>query len=423
MQDPSLANRRVRMGGPEVLTFRQLAALIGRVLGREVPCTALPVVPAKAAVATLRAAARATQSRRLLGLYRFLYFVLLVSLDETEKSLVGQAWGKDKVEDYLRQRAAEMAAAAKKQAPALDSSGAAALLQQRFSLEVERHNEDIQHTEARLRSALKELEIVRAEEARVLAQRTAALRREHEAAMQALERRFLADAEALQAGAGGRRRAPAVQTGSATAAAATAAHRQPAAKPAGLSVRFAPEPASSAAAQPAAARQGSSSDGSGGRERGGLMAHTSSSEFDDDSWLDEDSCGEEDLISSRPPPVKIIQSSTHTPRSLAASRCASFAAIGAAAGINAAAGIGAGVNGPASPRGSGGKVHLNLIQAAGGAPGSPTALRAYSPCTCSSGADAAGGVAATVLSPRSAGARMACCGVLNGGAARSYTSD
>lgn len=123
----------------------------------------------------------------------------------------------------------------------LDTSGASALLQQRFSLEVERYNEggtgeqavaqpaaaaavaasqlrswtvhpaticrcsirqlhptDIQHTEARLRSALKELEIVRDEEARVLAQRTAALKREHEAAMQALERRFLADAEALQ---------------------------------------------------------------------------------------------------------------------------------------------------------------------------------------------------------------------------------
>lgn len=60
------------------------------------------------------------------------------------------------------------------------------------------HPTDIQHTEARLRSALKELEIVRAEEARVLAQRTAALKREHDAAMQALERRFLADAEALQ---------------------------------------------------------------------------------------------------------------------------------------------------------------------------------------------------------------------------------
>lgn len=122
----------------------------------------------------------------------------------------------------------------------LDTTGAAALLQQRFSLEVERHNEgacgrlccsaaarrlplvphllpppvsmpfiarppppaDIQHTEARLRSALKDLEIVRAEETRVLAQRTAALRREHEGAMQALERRFLADAEALQVGAG-----------------------------------------------------------------------------------------------------------------------------------------------------------------------------------------------------------------------------
>lgn len=59
-----------------------------------------------------------------------------------------------------------------------------------------------------------------------------------------------------------------------------AAPRQPAAKPAGLSVRFVAEPASSAAPQAAAARQRSSRDGSGGQERGGLMAHTSSSEFD-----------------------------------------------------------------------------------------------------------------------------------------------
>ena len=36
MQDLSLANCRVRVGGPEMLTFRQLAAVIGRVLGREV---------------------------------------------------------------------------------------------------------------------------------------------------------------------------------------------------------------------------------------------------------------------------------------------------------------------------------------------------------------------------------------------------
>lgn len=149
MHDPSLANQRVRVGGPEVLTFRQLAAMIGRVLGREVgagrvmdgrrmqcveptrwkppgcglsamlglrqadqrymtgtaalvqslpsvitlathlqvPCTALPVLPAKAVVAALRAAARASQNRSLLGLYRFLYFVLLVSLDETVRVL------------------------------------------------------------------------------------------------------------------------------------------------------------------------------------------------------------------------------------------------------------------------------------------------------------------------------------------------
>lgn len=41
------------------------------------------MLPTKTAVAALRALARATQSRRLLGLYRFLYFVLLVSLDDT----------------------------------------------------------------------------------------------------------------------------------------------------------------------------------------------------------------------------------------------------------------------------------------------------------------------------------------------------
>lgn len=76
---------------------------------------------------------------------------------------------------------------------------------------------------------------------------------------------------------------------------------------------------------------------------------------------------------------------------------------------------------PCSPRGSGGKVHLNLILAGGSGsagPGSPARLRAYSPCTCSNGAEAA-----VPLSPRSAGARLACCGVLGGGGARSYTSD
>lgn len=231
MRDPALANRRLRVGGPEVLTFRQLAALIGRVLGRQVgtsltlrqllrcwtciallscctvlaaaltrcylraaalslrpaspscaatapsrappqqiQCKALPVLPARAAAAAMRVVARATQSRRLLGAYRFLSFVLLVSLDRTvssrqqaagrqlagrgcedaprmigsaapalgwmhaakacktaaalsprtpasltlplvqEQSLVGQAVGEDRVEAYLRQRAAQLAA-------------------------------------------------------------------------------------------------------------------------------------------------------------------------------------------------------------------------------------------------------------------------------------------------------------------------
>lgn len=49
----------------------------------QIRCRALPVLPARAAVAALRALARATQSRRLLGAYRFLYFVQLVSLDDT----------------------------------------------------------------------------------------------------------------------------------------------------------------------------------------------------------------------------------------------------------------------------------------------------------------------------------------------------
>ena len=63
-------------------------------------------------------------------------------------------------------------------------------------------------------------------------------------------------------------------------------------------------------------------------------------------------------------------------------------------------------------------MHLNLVPAGSAAPGSPAALRAYSPCACSNG-----GEGAAPLSPRSAGARLACCGVLGGGAARSYTSD
>lgn len=41
------------------------------------------MLPARAAVAALRVLGRATQSRRLLGMYRFLYFVQLVSLDDT----------------------------------------------------------------------------------------------------------------------------------------------------------------------------------------------------------------------------------------------------------------------------------------------------------------------------------------------------
>lgn len=58
---------------------------------------------------------------------------------------------------------------------------------------------DLSHTEAHLRAALHELELLRGEEAARLGTRAARLQREHEAAMAALERRFLSDAEALQA--------------------------------------------------------------------------------------------------------------------------------------------------------------------------------------------------------------------------------
>ncbi|KAL4430362.1 hypothetical protein ABPG77_002168 [Micractinium sp. CCAP 211/92] len=54
------------------------------------------------------------------------------------------------------------------------------------------------HAQALLQSALEELELVRREEERRLAQVVAALRRGYGARMQALERRLLAEAEALQ---------------------------------------------------------------------------------------------------------------------------------------------------------------------------------------------------------------------------------
>jgi hypothetical protein len=58
---------------------------------------------------------------------------------------------------------------------------------------------DISHTEAQLRTALRELDLLRHQEERQMGQRTAGLQSDYEAAMAALERRFLADAEALQA--------------------------------------------------------------------------------------------------------------------------------------------------------------------------------------------------------------------------------
>ncbi len=57
---------------------------------------------------------------------------------------------------------------------------------------------DIQHTEAQLSSALKELELIRHQEERMLEQRVAELQRGHASRMASLERRFLSDAEALQ---------------------------------------------------------------------------------------------------------------------------------------------------------------------------------------------------------------------------------
>lgn len=57
---------------------------------------------------------------------------------------------------------------------------------------------DMVHAQALLRGALEELELARGQEERRLVQAAAALRREYEASMQALERRFLSDAEGLQ---------------------------------------------------------------------------------------------------------------------------------------------------------------------------------------------------------------------------------
>lgn len=57
---------------------------------------------------------------------------------------------------------------------------------------------DIQHAEAQLQCALRELGLLRREEERALGERSGRLHAAHAADMQALERRFLADAEALQ---------------------------------------------------------------------------------------------------------------------------------------------------------------------------------------------------------------------------------
>lgn len=59
---------------------------------------------------------------------------------------------------------------------------------------------DIAHTQAQLHAAVQELDLVREEAQRMLDQCTAGLQREHAAAMAALERGFLSDAEALQVG-------------------------------------------------------------------------------------------------------------------------------------------------------------------------------------------------------------------------------
>lgn len=56
------------------------------------------------------------------------------------------------------------------------------------------------HAQALLHGALEELELAKGQEERRLAQAAAALRREYEAHMLALERRFLAEAQALQVG-------------------------------------------------------------------------------------------------------------------------------------------------------------------------------------------------------------------------------
>ncbi|EFN53654.1 hypothetical protein CHLNCDRAFT_136384 [Chlorella variabilis] len=89
--------------------------------------------------------------------------------------------------------------------PGLETAACAALLQERFSLVAERHAEDLHHAEAQLRGALKDLELVKQQSERELERRAGQLRREYAAAMAALERRFLTDAEALQASRGGAR--------------------------------------------------------------------------------------------------------------------------------------------------------------------------------------------------------------------------
>ncbi|KAL4419878.1 hypothetical protein ABPG75_006976 [Micractinium tetrahymenae] len=82
--------------------------------------------------------------------------------------------------------------------PSLDGAGGAQLLTAAFQLDQARRQEDMAHAQALLRGALEELELGRGQEERRLAAAAAALRREYEARMQALERRFLAEAEALQ---------------------------------------------------------------------------------------------------------------------------------------------------------------------------------------------------------------------------------
>ena len=96
---PELLNKRVSVGGPTTMTLKELISKAAFFQNKTIKFHKLPVLASKVAIHAI--GLTTVLSPKLMGLYRFLQFILIVSVDPTG-DLSGDSYGEKSIDGYYK---------------------------------------------------------------------------------------------------------------------------------------------------------------------------------------------------------------------------------------------------------------------------------------------------------------------------------